>query len=70
MVDDAVENGLGPGGRPAKLFQHHWCHASLQSLEVITVPLAICPALCHFFSEKFSRNRELWSDSVNFDVQP
>ena len=69
MVDDAVENGLGPGGRPAKLFQHHRCHAFIQCLKVVTVLLAICPAFGHFFSEKFSRNGELWADSVNFDVQ-
>ena len=70
MVDDAVENGLGPGGRPAKLFQHHRCHASIQCLEVVAVPLAICPTLRHFFSEKLSGNREIWPDSVNLDVQP
>ena len=28
MVYDPVEDGLGPGGRPAQLFQHHGRHAS------------------------------------------
>ena len=70
MVDDAVENGLGPWGRPAKLLQHHRRHASIQCLEVVAVPLAICPAFRHFFSEKLSGHREVWSDSVNLDVQP
>ena len=35
MVDDAVKNGLGPGGRSAKLFQHHRRHASVQCLQVV-----------------------------------
>ena len=53
MVDDAVKDGLGPGGRSAKLFQHHRRHASIQSLEIVAIPLSICPAFNHFFSEKF-----------------
>ena len=69
MIDDAVENGLGPGGRPSKLFQHHRCHASIQCLKVVAISLSICPALGHFFSEKFPCNGELRPDRVDFDVQ-
>ena len=52
VVDDAVKNGLGPGGRSAKLFQHHRRHASVQCLQVVAIPLSICPAFSHLFSEK------------------
>ena len=34
MVDNAIENGLSPGGGAAKLLKDHRCHASLQGLEV------------------------------------
>ena len=32
VVDDAVKDGLGPGGRPSKLFQHHRRHSTIQRL--------------------------------------
>ena len=70
MVDDPVEDGLGPGGRSAKLLQHHWRHAPVQSLQIISVALSICPAFGHFFSEKLFSHIEIWIDSVNFHIQP
>ena len=70
VVDNPVEDGLGPGGRPAKLFQYHRCHPSVQSLEIVAVPLSICPAFRHFFSEKFLADIEVNVDGVDLDVQP
>ena len=70
MVDDAVKNGLGPGGRSAKLFQHHRRHASVQCLQVVAMPLSICPAFGHLFSEKLPSNNEVWADRVDLHVQP
>ena len=70
MIDDAVENGLSPGGCSAKLFQHHWCHASVQCLQVEAISLTICPAFGHFFSEKFFGYLMVRVDDVNFDIQP
>ena len=43
VVDNAIENGLSPGGCMAKLLKDHRCHASLQGLEVEAISLAICP---------------------------
>ena len=40
-VDDPVENGLSPGGCPAKLCQHHWRHPFLKSLQIETLSLSI-----------------------------
>ena len=68
MVDDAVENGLGPGGRPAKLFQHHRRHAFVQGLQIVSFALSICPAFGHFFSEKFFGHIEIRIDSVNLHI--
>ena len=70
MVDDAVENGLGPGGRSAKLFQHHRRHAAIQRLEVVAIPLSIRPALNHLFSEKFPVDSEVWADRMYLDIRP
>ena len=70
MVDDAVKNGLGPGGRSAKLFQHHRRHAAIQRLEVVAIPLSIRPALNHLFSEKFPVDNEVWADRMYLDIQP
>ena len=70
VVNDPVEDGLGPGGRPAKLLQYHRCHPSVQRLKVIAIPLSICPAFCHFFSEKFLADVEVNVDGVDLDVQP
>ena len=53
VVDDAVENGLGPGGRPAKLLQHHRHHPLFKGLKAETIFLAIGSALGEFFSEMF-----------------
>ena len=53
VVNDPIEDGLGRGGRPAKLFQYHRCHPSVQCLKVVAIPLSICPAFCHLFLEKF-----------------
>ena len=47
VVNDPVEDGLGPGGRSAKLLQHHCRHAPVQSLQIISVTVAICPAFGH-----------------------
>ena len=58
------------GGRSAELFQHHRRHATVQRLEVVAISLPICPALVHFFSEKFPGDNEVWADRVNLDVQP
>ena len=70
VVNSPVEDGLGPGGRPAKLFQYHWCHPSIQRLEVVTISLSICPAFRHFFSEKFLADVEVNIDGVDLHVQP
>ena len=43
---------------------------SLQRLQVVSIALAICPAFGHFFSEKFSGNREVRADGVDLDIQP
>ena len=64
MIDDAVENGLSPGGCSAKLLQDHWCHPPVQSLQVETFPLTVCPAFGHFFSEKFLGYGKVRVDSV------
>ena len=68
VVSDPVEDGLGPGGRPAKLLQYHRCHPSVQRLKVVAIPLSICPAFCHFFSEKFLADVEVNVDGVDLDV--
>ena len=68
MVNDSVENGLGPGGRPAILFQYHRCHPFVQRLESVTFPLSICPAFRHFFSEKFLADVEVNVDGVDLHV--
>ena len=70
MVYNPVEDGLGPGGRPAKLFQHHGRHASIQGLQIVSFSLSICPALGHLFSEKFSGHIEIQVDSVDLHIQP
>ena len=70
VVNNPVEDGLGSGGRPAKLFQYHRCHPSIQRLEVVNIPLSICPAFRHFFSEKFLADVEVNVDGVDLDVQP
>ena len=70
VVNDSVEDGLGPGGRSAKLLQYHRCHPSFQRLEVVAIPLSICPAFCHFFSEKFLADVEVNVDGVDLHVQP
>ena len=46
MVDDSVEDGLGPGGRPAKLLQHHWRHTLVQGLPVTFVSDSALRKLC------------------------
>ena len=70
MVDDAVEDGLCPGGSPAILLQHRRCHTLLKGLEVKAVPLSICPALGGFFSETFLGNTTFRGDSVDLDIKP
>ena len=70
MIDNPVEDGLSPGGCSAKLFQDHRRHAPVKSLQVIPLPLSICPALGHFFSEKFLGHHEIGADSVNLHVHP
>ena len=69
MVDDAVKNGLGPGGRPSKLFQHHRRRSTIQRLEVVTRPLSICPAFNHFLSEKFLVDDQVWADRMYLNIQ-
>ena len=64
MVYNPVEDGLSPGGRPAKLFQHHGRHSSIQGLQNVAFFLSICPALGHFFSEKLFSHIEIQVDSV------
>ena len=54
----------------AKLFQHHRRHAAIQCLEIIAIPLSICPAFNHLFSEKFPVDNEVWADRMDLDVQP
>ena len=66
MVDNSVENGLGPWG----LHQHHWRHAPIQSLQILSFSLSICPAFGHLFSEKFFGHIKIRVDSVNFHIQP
>ena len=72
MVDNSVEDGLGPGGRPANLLQNHWRHTLIQGLQIesVSVALSICPAFGHLFSEKFFSHIEIWIDSVNFHIWP
>ena len=70
MVYDPVEDGLGPGGRSAKLFQHHGRHASIQGLQIVSFSLSICPALGHLFSEKLFGHIEIQVDSVDLHIQP
>ena len=70
MVYDPVEDGLGPGGRPAKLFQHHGRHASVQGLQIVSFSLSICPAFGHLFSEKLFGHIEIQVDSVDLHIQP
>ena len=70
MVDEPVENGLGPGGRSAKLFQHHGRHAPVKGLQIASLSLPICPALGHFFSNKLFGHIEIQVNSVDLDVQP
>ena len=48
MIDDVVENGLSPWGCSAKLFQHHWRHASVQSLYVETISPDRMPGIWSF----------------------
>ena len=62
MGDNTVENGLGP--------QHHRRHAAIQCLEAVAIPLAICPAFDHLFSEKFPVDNEVWADRMYLDIQP
>ena len=69
MIDNAIENGLSPGGCSAKLL-HHWNHALVQCLEIESIPLAICPAFGHFFSEKFFGDHQIRADGVSLYVQP
>ena len=70
MVYNPVEDGLGPGGRPAKLFQHHGRHASIQGLQIVSFSLSICPALGHLFSEKLFGHIEIQVDRVDLHIQP
>ena len=65
-----LKNGLGPRGRSAKLFQHHWRHASVQCLQVVAIPLSICPAFRHLFSEKLPGDNEVRADRMYLDIQP
>ena len=37
MGNDSIEDGLGPGGRPAKLLQYHWRHKISQIVVTFVV---------------------------------
>ena len=68
MVDDAIEDGLSPGGCSAKLLKNHRRHSS--ALKIKPISLAICPAFGLFFSEKLLGHSEVRVDCVNLHVQP
>ena len=70
VVDDAVEDGLSPGGCPAKLFKDHRYHASVQGLEVEPISQSICPAFSQLFSEKFLSYNQVWIGRVDLHIQP
>ena len=68
MVNNSVEDGLGPGAVLPN------CSSTTGviplSSAVITIPLSICPAFRHFFSEKFLADVEVNIDGVDLHVQP
>ena len=59
-----------PGGGPAVLLEDTGRHTFFQSLKVIPISLAVCPAFGVFFSEKLVGNGEVWGHRVDLDVQP
>ena len=70
VVDDLVEDGLRPRGGAAILLQDKGCHTLFQRTKAVSIPLAICPALVLFFSEKFLRYTKLWGYCVDLDIEP
>ena len=49
MVDEPLEDSVGPWGRASILFKHHRYHAPIKLIEVFAKLLAIGSAFCVFF---------------------
>ena len=70
VVDEPLENGVCPWGSAPVLFKHHWDHATIQLIEVISMALAISSALGLLFSEKFACHRQARGHGVYAHVKP
>ena len=70
MVDNSVEEWPGPLGPFCRIAPKPLASCPVESLQIASFSLSICPAFGHLFSEKLSGHKKIQVDGVNFHIQP